>query len=293
MISIIITSFKEPKTIGKAIESFLNQKIKEKYEIIVSAPDEETLRVAKKYARKNKKIKLLKDSGKGKPSALNSIFKKAKGDILVLSDGDVFAGKNSMKYLLSHFQNKQVGAVTGKPVPANSKENLFGYWAFLATEAVHNSRLKDAKQGQDILCSGYLYAIRSKIVSHVPENILADDAYISLEISKKGYKTLYEPKAEVHVAYPDNLPDWIRQKKRTAAKFYQLNQYFKISKVISFKEELASGFTVLKNIISFRHVFYFILLGIMRAYIWFRVFFDFRLWKREFKKTWQRVESTK
>jgi len=32
---------------------------------------------------------------------------------------------------------------------------------------------------------------------------------------------------------------------------------------------------------------------IMRAYIWARIFFDFRLWGREFNKNWERVESTK
>ena len=53
MISIIITAFKEPKTIGKAIESFTNQKIKEKYELYVVAPDKETLDIARKY-QKNK-----------------------------------------------------------------------------------------------------------------------------------------------------------------------------------------------------------------------------------------------
>ena len=42
MISIIITSFKEHKTIGRAIDSILNQKINYEYEILVVAPDEET-----------------------------------------------------------------------------------------------------------------------------------------------------------------------------------------------------------------------------------------------------------
>jgi len=41
MISIIITAFKEEKTIGKAIEFFTKQKIKN-YELIVACPDKET-----------------------------------------------------------------------------------------------------------------------------------------------------------------------------------------------------------------------------------------------------------
>ena len=49
MISIIITAFKEPKTIGKAIGSILEQNIKEKYELIVACPDEETKNIALSY----------------------------------------------------------------------------------------------------------------------------------------------------------------------------------------------------------------------------------------------------
>ena len=64
MISIIITAYKEPRTIGKAIGQVLKNRIKEKYEILVLAPDDETLNEARKYInyfKKNKKIKLIDD----------------------------------------------------------------------------------------------------------------------------------------------------------------------------------------------------------------------------------------
>ena len=48
-VSIIITAFKEPKTIGKAITRLAKQKIAN--EIIIVAPDEETLLEAKKLKR--------------------------------------------------------------------------------------------------------------------------------------------------------------------------------------------------------------------------------------------------
>ena len=72
MISIAITSFKEPKTIGRTIESIINQRINEKYELVVAAPDDETLNAARKY----KEVSIFKDPGKGKSFALNLLFKK-------------------------------------------------------------------------------------------------------------------------------------------------------------------------------------------------------------------------
>jgi cellulose synthase/poly-beta-1,6-N-acetylglucosamine synthase-like glycosyltransferase len=290
MISIIITSYKEPKTIGKAIESFLNQGLKD-FEIIVSAPDNETLNIAKKYAKKDKRVRIFKDPGKGKPTALNLVIKKTKGNILILSDGDVYVKKNSVNYLLRYFKDKSVGAVTGRPVSINPKDKMFGYWAYILTTGSHYQRL-DKKV---MFCSGYLYAIRKSLVPKVPRDIIADDAYISLKVSEKNYKIIYEPHVEVYVKYPTTLPDWIRQKKRTAGKFYQLQNLGLIKgyKGRGFFSELLQGIKTMRLIDSFKTFFWFIFLGTMRFYLWFRIFFDFRLWNREFKETWQRVESTK
>ena len=91
--SVIITAFKEEKTIGEAIKQIIYQ-LPKNSEILVIAPDEPTLSVAKKFSEKDKRIKILKDPGKGKPTALNLGFKEAKGKVLILTDGDVLAGKN-------------------------------------------------------------------------------------------------------------------------------------------------------------------------------------------------------
>ena len=117
--------------------------------------------------------------------------------------------------------------------------------------------------------------------------------FISLKINESGYKTVYQPKAKVFVLYPTNLIDWIRQKKRTASRLYQLKQYYSISKVASLKDEINSGVKTMFYINSLKEVIWFMLLLVMRIYIWVRVLFDARLWRRSFKKTWERVESTK
>ena len=54
MISVIIASFKEPKTIGRCISSIVNRKysgIPTSFEIIQVSPDEETLNAGKKEAK--------------------------------------------------------------------------------------------------------------------------------------------------------------------------------------------------------------------------------------------------
>ena len=75
MISCIITAFKEPTTIKRAIDKMEVACIKAKvdYEILVITPDAETLTAAETYSGKN--LRIIKDPGKGKPTALNIAFK--------------------------------------------------------------------------------------------------------------------------------------------------------------------------------------------------------------------------
>ncbi|MEK6817748.1 MAG: glycosyltransferase, partial [Nanoarchaeota archaeon] len=136
-IILLITAFKEPKTISKAIESALNQKTSRKYEIIVSAPDKETLEVAKKY---KKKIKILKDSGKGKSCALNLIFQKIDADILILTDGDVFISDNVVENFANLFLDQEIGCASGRPMPLEKKDTMFGYWANFLFDSAHKLR---------------------------------------------------------------------------------------------------------------------------------------------------------
>ena len=119
MITIIITAFKESKTIGKTIESFLKQTYAGKYEIVVSAPDKETIEVVKKYMKKYKNVKHFKDPGKGKSFALNMIFKKYKSGILIFTDGDVFVNNVAIEQIVNLFGDKKMGCVSGRPMSIN------------------------------------------------------------------------------------------------------------------------------------------------------------------------------
>src|SRR3989344_4084807 len=133
MISIIITAYKEANSIGKSIEAILRNKLAH-YEILVLAPDEETLNIARLYASKDKNINVIKDKGEGKPSALNLAFKVAKGDILILTDGDVYINNNAIPLILKKFEDQQIGAVTGRPISINNRRTMLGFWSNLLAD---------------------------------------------------------------------------------------------------------------------------------------------------------------
>ena len=289
MISIAITAYKEPVTVKKAITSILNQNLKN-FELIVCAPDKETLEAAKQTY---KKVKLIKDPGKGKPTALNLIFKKAKGNLIILTDGDVYVGDNSLNFLLEKFSNPKIGAVSGRPVPINKRNNFWGYISYLLTDMADRLRKKLAKEGKFFVCSGYLYAIRKGPVKEIPPNILSDDAYASKIIWDKGYKIAYAPEAKVFVKYPTNLKDWLKQKVRSTGGYEQLKKIFGKKVMRSFMQEAFGILEVLKYPRSLKEFIWTTFLIILRAYLWAKIFIDIKLRKKQFREIWVRIESTK
>ncbi len=294
MISVLLTAYREPKTIGRAIEAFARQ-ISKKDEILVAAPDEETLKVVKSYSKRFKNIKTVKDPARGKPAALNLLFKKAKGGILILSDGDVYISNNAVTEILLPFRNEKVGAVTGRPVSINSRVNMFGYWSHLLTDiGAHETRLNLVKQGKFIVCSGYLFALRKGIVKEVPEEALSDDAVISHLIWGNGYRIGYAPKALVYVKYPDNFSDWLKQKKRSAGGYWQINQYAKNTpKMRTFSKEAWGFWRIWKYPKNLKEFYWTFVLLFARLYLWLLILINLKIRKKTLKQVWLRVESTK
>lgn len=291
MISIIITAYKEDKTIKKCVLSVTSQKIKSKYELLVIAPDKKTLKAARKTSRK---VKTFKDKGIGKWGALNLAFKKAKGDVLILLDGDTYLKKKSINCIAEKFEDENVGIVSGRVKSTNKRSNLMGYWSHLLTNAAHKERLKRMNRGEFIICSGYLIGLKKGIVKNLPKDLLSEDAYMSHYAWSKGYDTIYAPRAVVMVKYPSNLSDWLKQKRRSAGGYHQLKKYFKNNpRMRSFLIEAVKGpFYVLsfaKNPVEFA---WSLLLFPARLYLWLLTFYDKKSGK-SFKQVWQRVESTK
>ena len=289
-ISVIVTAFKEPKTIGKAITQLAKQKIAN--EIIIVAPDKETLSEAEKLKKDFKEIKLLKDSGEGKPAALNLAAKKAKGNILVLTDGDVYVSDNSLKYLISKFKNQKVSAVSGRPVSASPKNEMLGYWGYVLSSVAHDLRKNSIRNGRRIFCSGYLFAIKKELFPKLAPEILSEDGYTSHKVYEKKYIIEYSPESEVYVKYPDNFKDWIKQKKRSVGGYNQIKKLLGAN-MRSFGQESSSFFKLFKYVNSIKDLCYLFVLFFARIYLWVLIYLDINIRKKSHKDIWLRIESTK
>jgi len=285
--SVIITAFREEKTIGRAIEAILPQIDFSKGELWVAAPDEATLKVAKNYPQ----VKTLKDEGKGKPAALNLAVSKAGGEVLVLTDGDVWLGKEALEKILAVFKNPKVGLATGQPKPVNKRDSLFGFWAFCLTGAAHQIRLKRSAAGDYFDGSGYLLALRRQYWSPVSPSCLTEDVFLSQEVWRKKGKLVYVPEATVFVKFPTNFSDWKKQKVRSVGGAAQKRK--DLPSMRGFKNELKEGLFLLTLPSSFKEWFWLLLLFLARLYLWLLIFWKLKLRRLPQEKIWLRTESTK
>lgn len=309
MITIIITAYKEAKTIGGLIESILDPKFqnvpREEFEILLACPDDETLNAAtSKLDEFNFDMNYfihVKDPKKGKPTALNMAFKKANGSILILTDGDIVKfGLNSINPLIIKLRASQnAGGVTGRPISADRKTDIFGYWGNLLADAANDKRLKtltnDPSTNKFFVMSGYIMCIYKPEFT-IPENVLADDAFISYKIKESGKNIYYEENSLVYIKYPSNLNDWYKQKCRSLGGYIQLHKLGVINvsnKTRSFWGEIEYIKFPISYANSAKEIFWSLLLYPVRLYLWLRVFVERKLFEKSFESTWVRIESTK
>ncbi len=293
MISVIITAYKEPKTIGKALYAFLNSGVEEKFEVIATAPDEETAVVIKEYSKNYPNVVYLKDPGKGKMFALHLAFKKAKGEILVLTDGDVICDADAFARILEPFTEKRIGCVTGRPVSANRRDDMFGFWSHLLTYAAHKKRLSCAKSRSYFTCSGYLFAFRNNVIESFPLDV-PEDAYIPYKFMSSGYRIAYAHMAKVYITYPKNFREWLEQKRRIAKAYENYKQLGDLPMMKSFSKELIEGpLIALSFPESIKELYWTFLLFPARLYMWALTFWDSKIIKVKHTDGWKRVESTK
>lgn len=299
MISVFITAFKEPN-IGRAIQACLDQSLKQDFKIIVSAPDNETISIVNEFIKKDSRIRLFKDEGKGKSYALNLIFKRYYKDdpnhILVFTDGDIYLDKNALKELILQFKDPKVGCITGRPIAINRKDHIIGYYSHLLLDAgAHKIRTELNKKDKFLECTGYLFAFRNGLIKEIPLDV-AEDSIIPFIIYKQGYKIRYAPEAKVYVKYPDNLKDFIKQRKRAGVGAHsKLTKYYKdFQRVKSFSNEVKRGtIWALSYPQNIKEFIWTLSLFPVRLYIWISYHIEATFKNRKYQDAWERIESTK
>ena len=210
-VSIIIPTYQRDEILCNTIQYALNQDF-EDYEILIIDQTEnhsqETYQFFKTLPPKVKIIHFLPAS---LPGARNHGISVAKGEIIIMIDDDVILESNFIQHHLDSYYGDKIDCVAGKireakkyrvkacPINFNSD---FIKW--LSPSSFYSQYKKEAFR-----VPGGNFSIRKKVIFDVgpfDENFLytawGEEYDFSLRLKNKGYRIVYNPKAEIfHLNY--------------------------------------------------------------------------------------------
>lgn len=230
-LSIVVCAYNEEKSIGPLLDNLRRQRFPPEIgdrEIIVVASGctDRTVEVVRWHMAKNPKIRLIEEAKRlGKASALNRAFEASTGDYIVLIPADVCPADNALFNLLVPFRNRNISAVSGRPMqdPRKAPKGFMGYLAGMTYRLWARLMKKLNDSGHAAHCSGEFMAIRSDVKAVIPDGCAVDDAYIAILAKKKGLIE-FAPDALCYNLLPSNLVDYVNQRRRWLYGHFQMKK---------------------------------------------------------------------
>ncbi len=166
------------------------------------------------------RVELLRQPvNRGKAQALNRGLAAATTEIVVLTDIRQEFEPETIKRLVSHFTDPNIGAVTGNLVlrSDNLVDPQGGYWDLEKSIRENESRYRST-----VGVTGAVYAARKALIDEVPPGLILDDVLIPMRIVKQGYRVKFETTAIAYDEHSASLAEEFHRKVRTLAGNWQL-----------------------------------------------------------------------
>lgn len=289
--SIGVCVYNEEKNLEKLLDSALSQRLKDvkidEIILVISGSTDNTLKIAKKYRRLDKRFKILiEKKRKGKASAVNLFIANSRNEILALIGGDLILPKNTVQKLVAKFNDPETGMTGAHPIPINDINSGFtGFAVNMLWELHHRVALKNPKMGEVV-------AFR-KIFRRIPISSSVDEANIEPLIRGQGYLIKYVPQAVIHNKAPTKVEDFIKQRRRI------YNGHLAVKYEQSYEVSTMSGASILFCFLSFlkdNPKPKFIILApaviALEAYSRFLGWWDYKVVKKK-HTVWDIAETTK
>jgi cellulose synthase/poly-beta-1,6-N-acetylglucosamine synthase-like glycosyltransferase/peptidoglycan/xylan/chitin deacetylase (PgdA/CDA1 family) len=162
-------------------------------------------------------VRVIRQPNGGKPSALNTGIAAARGEIIVMVDGDTVFEQDTVERLLQPFVDPGVGAVSGNTKVAN-RGGVLGAWQHIEYVVGFNldRRLFDVAECMPTV-PGAIGAFRVETlrrVGGVSDDTLAEDTDLTMAICRDGWRVVYQEDARAWTEAPASLGALWRQRYR-------------------------------------------------------------------------------
>jgi cellulose synthase/poly-beta-1,6-N-acetylglucosamine synthase-like glycosyltransferase len=211
-VSLIVAAHDEEATIARWVHSSLALDYpRERLEVVVVS-DGSTDRTPE-LARGAGADLVLQVSRGGKVAALNAAVERARGEVLAFSDANSTWEPDALGLLVARFADPRVGYVCGQlRLDGQGNENQEGlYWRYEMAARALESRLAGVTAG-----NGAINAVRRAAYIAL-EPTRGQDISLPYELTKRGWRAVFEPTAVAREPMAATLGSEFRRKRRMLA----------------------------------------------------------------------------
>jgi GT2 family glycosyltransferase len=199
-VSFVIPSYNTEQTIGKSIQSILNQKYKGKIEVIVidDCSTDNSINLIKKF----KKIKLIQNKKNiGLAETLNKGIRNSKYELISIIWGDcILKTNNWLNHLVNIInQSEDTKVVTSKLIIPTQLWKRYGFWdKVILLKDIKSSKNKKDRDGRFALFKKEVFD-EIGLYDSKTFRIAGEDTDLKWRIINKGYKIKHSNESLLHL----------------------------------------------------------------------------------------------
>lgn len=214
-VSVIVPAYNEKECIASTVRSLMASDHPIEIIVVDDGSSDNTSDIVR--AMRLPGVRVIRQANAGKPAALNNGIRHARHDLIVMIDGDTVFEPDTIRLLVQPFARPEVGAVSGNAKVANRRK-VVGAWQHIEYVIGFNidRRIADLL-GCMTTIPGAVGAFRRKAlkqVGGVSDDTLAEDTDLTMAISAKGWRVVYEERARAWTEAPTTLQQLWRQRYR-------------------------------------------------------------------------------
>jgi cellulose synthase/poly-beta-1,6-N-acetylglucosamine synthase-like glycosyltransferase/peptidoglycan/xylan/chitin deacetylase (PgdA/CDA1 family) len=215
-VSVVVPAYNESANIAATVRSLVHSDYPAVEVIVVDdGSTDGTAAVVERLGLRG--VRLIRQPNAGKPAALNTGIRHARGELIVLVDGDTVFEPDAIGALVQPFAEPDVGAVSGNTKVVN-RRGLLGRWQHLEYVVGFNldRRLFDVGECMPTI-PGAIGAFRREVLAQVggiPASTLAEDTDVTMATLRAGWRVVYEESAIAWTEAPSTLRQLWRQRYR-------------------------------------------------------------------------------
>jgi cellulose synthase/poly-beta-1,6-N-acetylglucosamine synthase-like glycosyltransferase len=230
-VSVIIPTIKGPDSLGPLLSDLALQDYNHDSLEIIIADDSEGLWEGNE-GQSGKDLlhfRVVRNTGKGKKSALACAIGEATGELIVTTDDDCSPGREWILTIASHYHARKPGMIIC-PVELSGPKGFFTAMQQLEFASLQGVTAGSAALGDPLICNGAGLAFRRDLYpgkgSFLKDSLSSgDDVFLLHHLKKRGIRIewLESERAIVRTAAAGGISQFLRQRARWSSKALYYN----------------------------------------------------------------------